>query len=82
MILPDATEMPGPRGGPALLAVPTGGNEQAFLPLFDAATAVKPPAIREWRDAQQEKDRHERMRLLYVAMTRARDELYVAGTQG
>ena len=42
VILPDATDLPGPRGGPALLAVPGGGNDPAGVPLFDADTHVKP----------------------------------------
>ncbi|WP_295557503.1 double-strand break repair helicase AddA [uncultured Hyphomicrobium sp.] len=35
--------------------------------------------IREARDAQKARERQEANRLLYVAMTRARDRLYVAG---
>lgn len=34
------------------------------------------------RDAENEQDRHEYHRLLYVAMTRARDRLYVCGFEG
>src|SRR5690606_22448510 len=39
-------------------------------------------AIQRARAQQQERERHERNRLLYVAMTRARDRLYVAGFEG
>ncbi|HEX2843413.1 double-strand break repair helicase AddA [Hyphomicrobium sp.] len=35
--------------------------------------------IREAREALKQRDREERNRLLYVAMTRARDRLYIAG---
>jgi ATP-dependent helicase/nuclease subunit A len=38
--------------------------------------------IQEARDALKARDREERNRLLYVAMTRARDRLYVAGFEG
>lgn len=82
VILPDAADMPGSRGGPSLLALPGGGNGPALLPLFDAATVVKPDSIRDWKDVATEKNKDERKRLLYVAMTRARDELYIGGTQG
>ncbi len=82
VILPDAADMPGARGGPSLLALPGGGNGPALLPLYDAATAVKPASIRQWKDVAAEKNKDERKRLLYVAMTRARDELYIGGTQG
>ena len=40
------------------------------------------PAIATARAARADADRHERNRLLYVAMTRARDRLYVAGFEG
>lgn len=82
VILPDATDLPGPRGGLPLLAVPGGGNGPTGVPLFDATTRVKPQVLNGWRDAGQEKSQDERKRLLYVAMTRARDELYIAGAQG
>ncbi len=38
--------------------------------------------LQEARDALKTRDREERNRLLYVAMTRARDRLYVAGFEG
>jgi ATP-dependent helicase/nuclease subunit A len=82
VILPDAADMPGPRGGPALLAVPAADGGMARLPLFDAATEIKPPVIRKWRDVGTERAQDERKRLLYVAMTRARDELYMGGARG
>jgi ATP-dependent helicase/nuclease subunit A len=40
------------------------------------------PAIRAACDADQAAEREEYQRLLYVAMTRARDRLYVAGFEG
>jgi len=40
------------------------------------------PAIAEASHAAAEKDAEERNRLLYVAMTRARDRLYIAGFEG
>ncbi len=82
VILPDAADMPGSRGGPSLLALPGGGNGPALLPLYDAATEIRPASIRQWKDVAAENNKDERKRLLYVAMTRARDELYIGGTQG
>ena len=38
--------------------------------------------MRDARDALRQREREERNRLLYVAMTRARDRLYVAGFEG
>lgn len=38
--------------------------------------------LRDARDALKQREREERNRLLYVAMTRARDRLYVAGFEG
>nr|HPG88741.1 double-strand break repair helicase AddA [Hyphomicrobium sp.] len=40
------------------------------------------PAVRAAKDAKDERDREERNRLLYVAMTRARDRLYIGGFEG
>ncbi len=40
------------------------------------------PAIAEARAARADADREERNRLLYVAMTRAKDRLYVGGFEG
>ncbi len=40
------------------------------------------PAVEAARAAKEARDREERNRLLYVAMTRARDRLYVAGFEG
>jgi ATP-dependent helicase/nuclease subunit A len=44
--------------------------------------ANRVPAVKNARDAVANKESEERNRLLYVAMTRARDRLYVAGWEG
>ncbi|MBK8770136.1 MAG: double-strand break repair helicase AddA [Rhizobiales bacterium] len=82
VILPDAADMPGARGGPNLLAVPLPGNAAGFIPFFDMTTVIKPAAVSQWKDVEGDKNKDERKRLLYVAMTRARDELYIGGAQG
>ena len=81
VILPDAADQPGPRGGPALLGVPY-TDDQAVLPFFDAPVGIKPAVVRTWKDVIADKGQDERKRLLYVAMTRARDELYIGGSLG
>jgi ATP-dependent helicase/nuclease subunit A len=82
VILPDAADMPGPRSGSRLLTTPAIGNTNIRLPFFDVVTDVRPPDIETWRDDEKQKAVAEKKRLLYVAMTRARDELYVTGSLG
>ncbi len=52
------------------------------LPLWTLPGARLVPAIREACEAEQQAETEEYRRLLYVAMTRARDRLYVAGFEG
>lgn len=52
------------------------------LPVWVLPGARLVPAIHEACDAAQQAEREEYQRLLYVAMTRARDRLYVAGFEG
>ncbi|MFO1087196.1 MAG: double-strand break repair helicase AddA [Reyranellaceae bacterium] len=70
--LPDTTRTP--RTVDRLLAAED-GDSRLWLPRAgDANTAAQ-----EWRQAATERDRREQNRLLYVAMTRAEDRLYVGG---
>ena len=48
--------------------------------LWNSKTAERPDILHQAVSAQQEKDREEHMRLLYVAMTRAQSWLIVAGS--
>ena len=71
---------------------PTGGRLSPIVSLADEAT----PTARAWavkgakglaaidaaRDAERRRATEEHQRLLYVAMTRARDRLYVTGFEG
>jgi ATP-dependent helicase/nuclease subunit A len=59
-------EMPRPAGAPAPFVWPVKGTSGL-------------DALSEARNALKQREREERNRLLYVAMTRARDRLYVAG---
>lgn len=81
VILPDAADLPGSRGRPVLLGVPH-TEKNLVLPFFDAPTGIKPAIIRNWKDVSADREQDERKRLLYVAMTRARDELYIGGSLG
>ena len=78
VILPDAATLPGERGGNGLVAIPD-GEPGAGLPLWVLSHLILSPAIDRWKEAARHLALRERNRLLYVAMTRARDELYVGG---
>jgi ATP-dependent helicase/nuclease subunit A len=56
------------------------GTPPPFVWPIKGSSALEP--LREARERLQRRDAEERNRLLYVAMTRARDRLYVAGFEG
>jgi ATP-dependent helicase/nuclease subunit A len=80
VILPDAADQ-NPRDTLSLLGVPY-TEKNIVLPFFDAPTAIKPSIVASWKDVIADRGLDERKRLLYVAMTRARDELYIGGSLG
>ncbi|MFT3673784.1 double-strand break repair helicase AddA [Aestuariivirga sp.] len=80
VILPDAADQ-NPRDTLSLLGVPY-TEKNLVLPFFDAPTAIKPAIVDSWKDVIADRGLDERKRLLYVAMTRARDELYIGGVLG
>jgi len=85
VFLPDTcTTANGDSPGLKLLALESAGR-QAGLPA-PVVWAVKGTSglegLREATNARTARDTQERNRLLYVAMTRARDRLYVAGFEG
>ena len=73
--LPDTTRVP--RDSERLLAAED-GNTRLWLPRTDDANE----AAREWRAEVRRRSLQEQNRLLYVAMTRAEDRLYVGGWIG
>ena len=73
--LPDTTRVP--RDSERLLAAED-GNTRLWLPRTDDANE----AAREWRAEVRKRSLQEQNRLLYVAMTRAEDRLYVGGWIG
>ena len=62
------------------MALPNGVEEKPFVWRLKGTGSVG--AIAAARARRDELEAHERHRLLYVAMTRARDRLYIAGFEG
>jgi ATP-dependent helicase/nuclease subunit A len=85
VFLPDTcTTQSGDSPGVRLLELQhsrTGGDAPAPFVWAVKGTSKLAP-LRDANEAQKSKDTEERNRLLYVAMTRARDRLYVAGFEG
>ncbi len=84
VVLPDTCTVPGGHHDPGILYVETnesGGDPQA-LPVWAARKANDTPALAQERERLHAERRDEYHRLLYVAMTRARDRLYVCGYEG
>ncbi len=76
VLLPDTTQVPsGPSG---LLWSPRGGG----LPVWSLGREVEVPFVSEARELWQRRQEEEYRRLLYVAMTRAQDRLYICGWRG
>ncbi len=73
--LPDTTRVP--QQLDRLVPSPA-GDARLWLPRVEDANA----AAKAWRDAARERVLEEQNRLLYVAMTRAEDRLYVGGWIG
>ncbi len=79
VILPDATLTED--GSPdSLIEIPD-GETWGGLPIWDVGKISVNPMIKSWKESRNEKNLYEKKRLLYVAMTRARDELYVCGSK-
>ena len=83
VFLPDTCMLPRPQG-PRLLPLPRPGTSPGEVEHF-----VWPPAghsdlaaLSDAKACLQQSEREEYHRLLYVAMTRARDRLYICGWQG
>ncbi|MCA3573692.1 MAG: double-strand break repair helicase AddA, partial [Aestuariivirga sp.] len=68
------------RGDPLLMLY--GGGGHARVPLWPVPNLKAATTVKALKAAQKDIDAAEYRRLLYVAMTRARDELYVCGYTG
>ena len=84
VFLPDTCSTRSGRWPGSLLAVAEDGGEDGMLPPFlwpvRGTGAVR--AVDAARQAERQADKNELDRLLYVALTRARDRLYIAGFEG
>lgn len=78
VILPDTTSTPRNTAASALMFVDP-RQQGPKLPFWRLSGLSQSPAIEEWKENDKRLELEEQRRLLYVAMTRARDELYVCG---
>ncbi len=81
VILPDTTGKAVAGGRGELLMLET-GNGNARVPFWPVPHNFNSPAVDAMKQALSDAQIHESRRLLYVAMTRARDELYICGANG
>ena len=83
VILPDTTALPGGgRGATLLWHDGDGDGDGGPALLWPVRTANDERRCRAARQALRDRESEEYRRLLYVAMTRAEDRLYVCGWQG
>ena len=81
VILPDTTSTAKNDATSALMFVePDSGGPK--LPFWRLSGLAQSSVIDTWKDSDRQLELEEHRRLLYVAMTRARDELYVCGYKG
>jgi ATP-dependent helicase/nuclease subunit A len=80
VILADAAETLDRRSSP-LIAIASDARDHPLerLLYWTLSERVKADVIENWKDVHKRRDAQEKKRLLYVAMTRAKDELYIAG---
>ena len=76
VILPDTTDVPTGRTTPDIMLVDT---RLGPLPVWRLRSQDETAVTGQLRDDDKRRAREEYLRLLYVAMTRARDRLYIAG---
>jgi ATP-dependent helicase/nuclease subunit A len=80
VILPDTTGLPKQEPGPVHLPVPQQPGET--VPVFCPDKSLRAEAVAAAMQRRAEARRAEYNRLLYVALTRAEDELLVCGAKG
>jgi ATP-dependent helicase/nuclease subunit A len=81
VFLADAASVPKGRDANRITMIP-GVKIGVSFPLLNLSGLSTSPNLQEWIDDSEYKIAAERKRLLYVAMTRARDELYICGAKG
>ncbi|MBT3789595.1 MAG: double-strand break repair helicase AddA [Alphaproteobacteria bacterium] len=78
VILPDTIRVPR-KDDPLMWAPANDGTAELHLLLWPGKAGANEPVTRELREAARERRDQEYRRLLYVALTRAEDRLYVGG---
>ena len=81
VIMPDTTGLPYEGKSASLMFLEADGGETR-LPLWKLSKLVASEKLLGWKSERTETGLEEYRRQLYVAMTRARDELYVCGCVG
>jgi ATP-dependent helicase/nuclease subunit A len=81
VFMPDTMQVPAPNTGPQLLWLGQDGDERA-IPYWSPRADLRPTLCGALGAANHEAGLREYRRLLYVALTRARDRLYIAGWHG
>jgi len=79
VILPDTTSLPDARKSDPLLMLDSGSDGHAKVPLWAVPKLEAGHSVMRLKEKQKAASLAEYRRLLYVAMTRAEDELYVCG---
>ncbi len=79
VILPDTTTLPNPRDNLFWLNAP---QQNIAVPIFCPRTDLRAEAIRQAAAANTTAQVQEYNRLLYVALTRAEDQLIICGAEG
>ena len=88
VFLPDTCSRPGPPRDPAIFRLEPGraggrgGNSQAGILAWSPRKGDDPAPVAEARDDSHRLAIEENRRLLYVAMTRAEERLYISGSCG
>ena len=81
VIMPDTTGLPGDQKSSGLMFVEQKAGGPG-LPLWRLSKLTESEKLRNWKSDKADLNLEEYRRQLYVAMTRARDELYFCGYQG
>ncbi len=79
VILPDAAYVAG-GGQPSNFLQTDATSSFPYLPLWNLSGLPRNDELMAWVENEKRRAREERNRLLYVAMTRARNELYITGS--
>jgi ATP-dependent helicase/nuclease subunit A len=79
VILPDTVSLPAHAQKETLLWLPVPQSE-ALVPVFCPRAGMRPPAVAAAVAQAVAREREEYNRLLYVALTRAQDEIIICGT--